>query len=131
MIDIKDRDSNKVSVAVLPEVTSARADHFIKQYKKSAKIYTDENAVYRFLANHESVNYSVGQLVHGMAHTKEWSPSGRRPRGGSATYTTLSNKHPHHYVNEFAGRHNARKDNAIGMIAAQARNMAGKRLTTT
>ena len=41
----------------------------------------------------------------------------------------LSNKHLHCYVNEFAGRHNARKDNTADIIAAQARSMAGKRLT--
>ena len=41
VIDIKDRGSNKVSTEVLPEVTSARADHFIKQHKKNGvKTYT-------------------------------------------------------------------------------------------
>ena len=45
VIGIKDRDSNKVSATVLPEVTSARANHFIKQHKENGvKTYTNESA---------------------------------------------------------------------------------------
>ena len=131
VIGIKDRDSNKVSAAILPEVNSARADHFIKQHKnRDAKTYTDENSIYKFLPNHGSVNYSVGEYVRGMAHTNGiesfWATFAR---GFNGTYQKISPKHLHRYINESAGMHNIRHKDTVDMMAAQARNMAGKRLT--
>ena len=131
VIGIKDRGSNKVSAAVIPEVNSARAGHFIKQHKdKDAKTYTDENSIYKSLPNHESVNHSVGEYVRGMAHTNGmesfWAAFAR---GFNGTYQKISPKHLDHYIKEYAGRHNVRHKDTIDMMAAQARNMAGRRLT--
>ena len=47
--------------------------------------------------------------------------------GGVCHY--VSKKRLSSYINEFAGRHNVRNADTTDMMAAQARNMADKRLT--
>ncbi len=131
VIGIKDRDTNKVSVEVLPEATKARMAHFIDEHKaNNAKIYTDENPTYKGMNDHESVNHSAGQYVRGMAHTNGlesfWS---MLDRGYGGTYHHLSQKHLPRYINEFAGRHNVRSMDTVDMMVALVRGMVGKRLT--
>ena len=63
VIGIKDRDTNKVSVEVLPEATKARMAHFIDEHKaNNAKICTDENPTYKGMNGHESVKPFCGPV---------------------------------------------------------------------
>ena len=49
-------------------------------------------------------------------------------RGYYGTYHRMSAKHLQLYVNEFAGRHNARPLDTIDQMAGMVRGMDGKRL---
>ncbi|MDE0265805.1 MAG: IS1595 family transposase [Thaumarchaeota archaeon] len=131
VVGVKDRTTNKVAAAPVPETTKARLGHFINTHvDKGAKKYTDENRAYAGLPNHESCNHSTGQWVRGMAHTNGmesfWS---MMKRGYDGVFHHMSEDHLHRYVNEFAGRHNVRDMDTIDMMGTMAGNMAGSRLT--
>ena len=49
-------------------------------------------------------------------------------RGLHGTYHHVSVKHLNRYVEEFAGRHNARSDDTIDQMRNLAKGMVGKRL---
>ena len=67
-IRIKNRNTNKVSAQVVPEVTTARLAQFIEQHKTAeAKTYTDENSVYDRLP------------IPGQSTAPQASVSGNRP----------------------------------------------------
>ena len=130
VVGIKDRSTNKITAAVVPEATKARLEHFIDQHKTpGAKTYTDESPVYKSQTNHESVNHSAGQYVRGQAHTNGmesfWA---MLERGFDGVYHHMSADHLHRYVNEFAGRHNSRDLDTLDMMGAVAQGMAGQRL---
>ena len=108
VIGIKDRSTNKISAQPVPETTRARLENFVdSKTSKDAKKYTDENASYGRLQNHESVRHSVGEYVRGQAHVNGmesfWSMV---RRGYDGVYHHISEDHLHRYINEFAGRHN-------------------------
>ena len=131
VVGIKDRKTNTIRASPVPETTSARLGHFVeKNAEVGAKTYTDDNAAYCGLANHESVNHSVGEYVRGMAHINGmesfWA---LLRRGYYGTFHHLSEKHLHRYINEFAGRHNIRSHDTIDRMVIQAQNMVGKRLS--
>ena len=131
VVGIKDRATNKISAQPVPETTMLRLENFIdSKTTKEAKKYTDENASYSNLQNHESVRHSVGEYVRGQAHVNGmesfWSMV---RRGYDGVYHHISEDHLHRYINEFAGRHNVRSMNTIGMMEQVAENMMGQRLT--
>ena len=130
VVGIKDRATNTIRAAPVPETTAARLGHFVEQNAEAgAKTYTDDNAAYCGLANHESVNHSVGEYVRGMAHINGmesfWA---LLRRGYYGTFHHLSAKHLHRYVNEFSGRLNIRSMDTIDMMGVMAAGMSGKRL---
>lgn len=49
-------------------------------------------------------------------------------RAHKGTYHRMSVKHLGRYVQEFAGRHNLRKQDTIDQIASITKNMGGKQL---
>lgn len=66
---IKDRKTGNIRAKPIPETTTARLGHFIDTNAEAgATHYTDENAAYRNLPNHEAVRHSVGEYVRGQAH---------------------------------------------------------------
>ena len=130
VVGIRDRKTNTVRAAPVPETTAVRLEHFVeKNAETGATAYTDDNAAYAGLANHESVNHSVGEYVRGQAHINGmesfWA---LLRRGYYGTFHHLSEKHLHRYVNEFAGRLNIRSMDTIGMMGSMAGGMAGRRL---
>lgn len=70
VVGVKDRNTNKIAAAPVPETTKSRLGHFIDTHvNKDVKKYTDENRTYAGLPNRESCNHSVGAYVRGQAHT--------------------------------------------------------------
>ena len=131
VVGIKDRATNKISAQPVSETTMLRLENFIdSKTTKDAKKYTDENASYGRLSNHESVRHSVGEYVRGQAHVNGmesfWSMV---RRGYDGVYHHISEDHLHRYINEFAGRHNVRSMDTIEMMDQVAENMMGQRLT--
>ena len=102
----------------------------LDQVADGAKVYTDEHAGYRGLPNHQAVNHSVKEYVDGQAHTNGtesfWA---LLKRGYHGTYHKMSPKHLDRYVNEFAGRHNARSEDTVDQMARIACRMSGRRLS--
>ena len=92
--------------------------------------YTDGEAGYVGLLNHETVKHSVGEYVRGQAHTNGiesfWS---LLERGYSGTYQKMSPRRLNRQVGESAGRHNQRLADTIDQLAAMVRGMDGKRLS--
>ena len=122
VVGIKDRRTGTVRAAPVPETTAARLEHFVeKNAKTGATTYTDDNAAYAGLANHESVNHSVGEYVRGRVHVNGmesfWA---LLRRGYYGTFHHLSEKHLHRYINEFAGRLSIRSMDTIDMMGSVA-----------
>ena len=130
VVGMKDRETNRISAEVVEGVDGLTLQGFVlDQVATGAKVYTDDATAYHGLENHESVKHSVGQYVDGQAHTNGiesfWS---MLKRGYHGTYHKMSAKHLDRYVNEFAGRHNARSDDTMDQMAGIAHRMSGRRL---
>ena len=127
---IKDRASNQVQAAVVPNTKSETLIRFIMKYvSPGTKIYTDDALTYHVLQNHETVKHSVGEYVRGKAHTNGvesfWSLLKRAHQG---VFHKISPKHLDRYVKEFAGKHNLRRLDTLAQMKAVVRRLAGKRL---
>ena len=130
VVGVKDRDSNQVDATVVQRTDAPTLQGFVNTHRaEGAKVYTDEHRSYIGLDNHEAVKHSVSQYVNGMAHTNGiesfWA---MLKRGYVGTYHQVSVKHLDRYVNEFAGRHNARPLDTIEQMEALTHGMVGKRL---
>ena len=130
VVGMKDRDTNEISAKPVSGRSKETLQGFVKDnIEDGAHIYTDEYSGYDSQENHTSVNHSVGQYVDGMAHTNGiesfWA---MLKRGYHGTYHKMSTDHLGRYVNEFAGRHNVRKEDTIVQMVAITRGLVGKRL---
>ena len=128
---IKDRTTNRVQAAVIPDTKSETMTRFIMKHAAGpdTKIYTDDALTYHVLPNHETVKHSVGEYVRGKAHTNGvesfWSMLKRAHMG---TFHKLSPKHLDRYVQEFAGKHNLRALDTLAQMKSVVRRLAGKSL---
>lgn len=129
----KDRATNKVSAAVVPDAKQPTLHEFVQvRTKPGSSVYTDEWQAYRGMKDrdHKVTRHSKGQWVEGQAHTNGiesfWS---MLKRGYTGTYHYMSPKHLPRYVNEFAGRHNQRELDTADQMSAMAAAMDGKRMT--
>ncbi|MDD9996983.1 MAG: IS1595 family transposase [Rhodospirillaceae bacterium] len=127
---VKDRESNRISAAVVDSTTKRELHGFVAaRVELGSTIYTDDLQSYRGLPNHGAVKHSVGQYVAGQAHTNGmesfWA---MMKRGYYGTYHRMSPKHLDRYVDEFEGRHNSRCDDTVDQMESGARGMVGKRL---
>ena len=127
---VKDRESNRISAAVVDNTTKRELHRFVAdRVELGADIYTDELASYRGLPNHAAVKHGTGQYVSGQAHVNGmesfWA---MMKRGYYGTYHRMSPKHLDRYVDEFSGRHNARCLDTLDQMALVARGRLGKRL---
>ena len=109
----RDRATGKISAKVVRSTDTKTLQGFVADHAApGARIYTDDAASYRGMHySHRSVRHSVGEYVDGMAHTNGiesfWTTLKRAHKG---TFHQISPKHMQRYVDEFADRHNVRRD---------------------
>ena len=128
---VKDRETNRISAAVVPSTHGRTLKRFVGQHMRpGAAIYTDTHGAYRGLPNHTALNHTVGEYVNGQAHTNGlesfWATL---KRGYHGTFHHMSRKHLDRYVAEFEGRHNRRPLDTVDQMAVMAQGMLGKQLT--
>ena len=92
---VKDRETNKVSAAVVSGTDAPTLQRFVgERVAADTEVYTDEHGGYCHLPHHETVKHSVGEYVNGQAHTNGiesfWS---LLKRGYHGTYHHMSAKH--------------------------------------
>ncbi len=96
---------------------------------EDTEVYTDGSSTYRGRNNHAYVRHAVGEYVREQVHTNGvesfWS---LLKRGYYGMYHHMSKKHLQRYVNEFAGRHNARDYDTAEQMTIIAQGLVGKRL---
>lgn len=99
--------------------------------KKGEKVYTDEHKGYIGMVDfdHETVRHSVGEYVREQVHTNGiesfWA---LLKRGHYGVYHQMSEKHLHRYVDEFATRHNLRKQNTMAKLEHTFAGAVGREL---
>ena len=130
VVGAKDRETGKVSVAVVPATDKPTLQGFVAEHADdTAMVFTDEARAYKGLMNHVAVPHSRGEYVHGEVHTNGieslWS---MMKRGINGTYHHISPKHTARYAQEFAGRHNDRPLDTVKQMGTMVQGMEGKRL---
>ena len=130
VLGIKDRETNTVKATVVEYTDAPTLQGFVNANREDgAIVYTDEHRSYEGLDNHDTVRHSVSEYVRDQAHTNGiesfWS---MLKRGYHGTYHHMSEKHLDRYVQEFAGRHNARPLDTAEQMDALTKRMTGKRL---
>ena len=130
VIGMKDRETNQVQAEVIAHTDRPTLSGFVADHAApDTKVYTDEHAGYDWVENREIVRHGAKEYVSGMAHTNGiesfWS---MLKRGYVGTYHKMSTKHLNRYVDEFAGRHNARPLDTIDQMGQIAAGLVGKRL---
>lgn len=126
--------NGEVRAMVMPTVNAKNLGVAISQnVHKDARLMTDEAAYYKTpgksYASHETVNHSFGEYSRGdvTTNTVEGFFSILK-RGVNGTFHSISKKHLHRYVSEFAYKYNTRKltDGERTVLAIQ--KSQGKRL---
>ncbi|MYD95023.1 MAG: IS1595 family transposase [Chloroflexi bacterium] len=129
----KDRVTKKVRAEAIPNTRKGTLQRFVVAHAEiGSLVYTDDHRSYLDMPwhHHEAVQHSVGEYVRGQINTNGiesfWSVLKRAHKG---VFHKLSPKHLDRYVQEFAGKHNARESNTIEQMGQLAAGMAGKRLS--
>jgi len=131
VVGVKDRDTGQVAAKVVPDVTAKTLQGFVEGHTEPpAQVYTDDGRGYIGIDRpHESVNHSAGEYVREQAHTNGiesfWATLERSHKG---TFHKFSKKHLQRYVDEFAGRHNARNADTLTQMKGVVAGMVGKEL---
>ena len=122
MAGCRDRDTNHVVAEVVPGTDRETLQSFVQDHVASgATVYTDDAGGDRGMPfNHSAVRHTIGEYVKGEIHTNGvesfWS---MLKRGYMGTYHKMSHRHLSRYVNEFAGCHNARKQDTVDQMWAR------------
>ena len=128
---VKDRPTNEIRASVVEGRDAETLQGFVADHAApDAIVYTDEAAAYKGMPfDHVSVRHATGEYVKEMAHTNGmesfWATLKRAHKG---VYHKISPKHLDRYVQQFAGKHNARDDDTIHQMGSVAAGMIGKRL---
>ena len=132
VVGIRDRRTKQMYAEVLSDTKRRTLHDFVRRYAKpGSTVYTDEAPSYNGMPGyrHASVSHSRGQYVDGDVHTNgiesAWAPI---KRGYKGTYHSMSRKHLHRYICEFAGRNNARRLPTIDHMALLVLGGEGKSL---
>ena len=128
---VKDRDTNRVTVAVMHHNDREAMQAFVGRHAhEDAAVYTDGASAYTGRENHEYVAHTRGEYVRGDVHTNGiesfWATIKRAHKG---TFHWWSKKHLHRYVKELAGYHNIRGLSTMGRMGYIVTQLVGKRLT--
>ena len=132
VVGAKDRKTEKVAAKVVTSTDKETLQGFVKETAEpSATVYTNDAKAYSaLLFDHAVIKHSLKEYVKGDVHTNGieslWSMLKRAHKG---TFHKLSPKHLDRYVQEFAGRHNARDLDTIDQMTETVVGMGGKRLT--
>lgn len=126
--------NGRVRAEPIGHLTKTYLQRFVRaNAKEGATVTTDSFRSYNGLSDaytHKTVNHSVGEYVRDQAHTNGiesfWA---LLKRGHYGIFHSMSGKHLHRYVNEFAFRHNTKQVGTMGFIEATVGRMVGKRLT--
>ena len=127
---MRDRKTKKIKAREIKNTKKSTMQSFVlRGAEKGSRIYTDEHRSYSGLAGRKSVKHRRGEYVRGKVHTNGiesfWAIL---KRGYHGTYHHWSPKHPHRYLNEFAGRNNIRDQDTIDQMSHVVAGMVGKRL---
>ena len=126
----KERESGFVKAGVVGSTSRTRLQGFVRSHVESwSVLYTDQNASYTGLREYDqdSVYHSVSEYVPGQAHTNGIESFWAMLKCGyHGTYYKVSPKHVHHYVTEFAGRHNARAVDTLDQLSSITLGLIGK-----
>ena len=130
VMGLKDRETHTIIAEPVESANRATAEKLIgNSVDPEAQVYTDTSRIYDGLDHHESVNHSRGEYVRGDAHANGIeSYRALLKRGYHGTYHSMSQKHLHRYVNEFAGRYNSRGKSLLDRMADLVSGMVGQRL---
>ena len=129
---MKNRETNNVTAQVIPNTRRTTLHGFIESnVEEGSEVFTDDLKSYERMVDfdHKSVKYSVGEYVRKQVHINGiesfWSMLKRSLKG---TYHKMIKKHLNRYVQEFAGRHNARPLDTVDQMRSIVQGMVGKRL---
>ena len=132
VVGVKDRATGQVVAKVVVDTSAATLQQFVYDNTEiGATVYTDEAAAYKSMVGveHETVKHSVSEYVNGMAHTNGvesfWAALKQAYHG---VYHHMSKKHLQRYVDQFAGKHNARGMDTLDQMAHVVAGLVGRRL---
>ena len=134
VVGMKSRETNEVKAEVIQTVSAKTLQRFVKSNTEpGGTVYSDQSRGYWGLRKSgydlQQVNHSVKEYANGQAHTNGiesfWA---MLKRGYHGAYHQMSAKHLSRYVNEFAGRHNARPMDTSVQLSSLVVGMEGKRL---
>ena len=127
---VKDRESKKVSVAVVDRTDAETLHKFVMdRTEETATVHTDELTAYKGLPRHqETVNHGAGECVRDDVTVNGMEAFWSLLKGGYyGTFHHLSDKHLDRYVAEFTSRSNIRDMDTLGQMSFLARGIVGKR----
>ena len=128
-----DRAANKVAARPVKGTSKKELQGFVRgQAAPGAQVYSDAAAAYGGMPEFKrgTVNHSLGEYVRGLAHTNGLeSFRSLFKRGLYGTYHHMSVQHLGRYVNEFAGRHNARNCDTAEQMRRMVKGLFGQSLT--
>lgn len=137
VVGVIDRNTREIVAKVVSKTDQPTLHRFVTDnVKEGAVVNTDEAKAYAKLREsyeHATVNHSMCEFVNDQANTNSiesfWNVL---KKGYHGTYHHFSEKHSQRYLNEFAGRHNARCGelalDTIDMMKDLVRGMLGKHL---
>ena len=110
VMSLKDRETHTIVAEPVQSAHRASAEKLIgDSVSPEAQVYTDTSRIYDGLHPRRSVNHSFGEYARGEMHANGIeSFRALLKRGYHGTCHSMSRKHLHRYVNEFAGRYNRR-----------------------
>ena len=123
-----------VRFEVMDRVTAATLEHAVAEHVDTdSRLITDELNAYirvgRHYRKHDRIKHKDRQYVRGDVHTNTVEGTfALLKRGIYGTYHSVSKKHLHRYLGEFAFRYNRRGINDDERVVAAIKRADGKRL---
>ena len=133
VLGVKQRQGAVFAMPVDSTALETLTQFVLSAVEEGEIVYSDEHGGYNDLHlyfDHDFVKHKAREYVRDDVHTNNiesfWALF---RRGYHGTYHQMSPKHLHRYVNEFAGRQNARGVAVDVQMALLVKGMEGRRLT--